>query len=166
VRNTTARIACAALVLAPALGLAADPSPAWPPSDASRKRIGELQAVLASREASDAQRRAAREELASYLRLGKQPLPGAPRAATSPVPGYIDTPVIGKSFSGSAPPASPPVAHVAPASAAPAAVTHPVSGNTILPTPGGAVDPRTGTPYVETPSGYLDPRTGQVVPRR
>jgi hypothetical protein len=145
---------------------AADTVPVWPPSDASRARIAQLQSVLASREATDAERRAAREELSAYLRLGKPPEGKPPaRAATSPLPAYVDTPAIGKSFEGKAPPPTAPMTQVAPPAALPAAIANP-GGGVITPIPGGAIDPRTGAVYVETPAGYIDPRTGQVVPRR
>ena len=156
----------AALAFVSGLAVAADTPPSWPPSDAARARIAELQAVLASPDSTDAQRREAREELSSYLRLGKPPAGKPPaRAATSPVPGYIDTPTIGKAFEGTAPPPTAPMTRVAPPASTPVAVPNP-AGGVILPTPGGAIDPKTGTVYVETPAGYVDPRTGQLVPRR
>jgi hypothetical protein len=158
--------AIAAFAFASALAIAAESAPAWPPSDASRARIAELQAVLASRDATEAQRKAAREELSSYLRLGKMPEGKPPaRAATSPVPGYVDTPAIGKSFEGKALAPTAPMTQVAPPASVPGPIPNP-GGGVITPTPGGAIDPRTGTVYVETPAGYIDPRTGQVVPRR
>jgi hypothetical protein len=158
--------AIAALAFVSGLAAAADTAPTWPPSEASRARIAELQAVLASRDATDAERQSAREELSGYLRLGKPPEGKAPaRAATSPVPGYIDTPTIGKAFKGSDPPAPQPMTRVAPVPPAPSPIPNP-SGGVVTPIPGGAIDPRTGTVYVETPSGYIDPRTGQVVPKR
>jgi hypothetical protein len=156
----------AALAFVSCLAVAAETPPSWPPPDAARARIAELQAVLASRDASDAQRRAAREELSAYLRLGKLPAEKMPaRAATSPVPGYVDTPAIGKAFEGTAPPPTAPVTRVAPPASTPLPIPNPVGG-VITPTPGGAIDPKTGAVYVETPAGYVDPRTGQVVPRR
>jgi hypothetical protein len=156
----------AALAFVSGIAGAAGTPPTWPPSDASRARIAELQAVMASRDATDAQRKAAREELSGYLKLGKPPDGKPPaRAATSPVPAYIDTPTIGKSLEGKAPPAAAPMTRVAPIASPQAPIATP-SGNVITPMPGGAIDPITGTVHVETPSGYIDPRTGQFVPRR
>ena len=156
----------AALAFVSGLAVAAESPPAWPPSEASRARIAELQAVLASRDATKAERQAAREELSGYLRLGNPPSEKPPaRAATLPMPGYIDTPTIGKAFEGKAPPATAPMTQVAPPALPPVPIPLP-GGGVITPTPGGAIDPRTGTVYVETPAGYIDPRTGQVVPRR
>jgi hypothetical protein len=156
----------AALAFACGIAGAAETPPAWPPSEASRARIAELQAIMASREATDAQRKAAREELSSYLKLGKPPEGKPPaRAATSPIPAYIDTPTIGKSLEGNAPPAAAPMTRVAPLPPTPSPLPNP-SGGVVTPIPGGAIDPKTGAVYVETPSGYIDPRTGQVVPRR
>ena len=155
----------AALAFACGIAGAAETPPTWPPSEASRARIAELQAIMASRDATDAQRKAAREELSSYLKSGKPPEGKPPaRAATSPVPAYIDTPTIGKSLDGTAPPAAAPMTRVAPIASPQAPITTP-SGNVITPMPGGAIDAKTGAVYVETPSGYIDPRTGQVVPR-
>jgi len=158
--------ALAALAFVSGFAAAVDTAPTWPPSEAARARIAELQAVLSSRDATDAQRRAAREELSSYLRLGKPPEVKAPaRAATSPVPGYIDTPTIGKAFAGSPAPVTAPMTRVAPAPPTPSPIANP-AGGVVVPTPAGAIDPKTGATYVETPAGYIDPRTGQVVPRR
>jgi hypothetical protein len=82
------------------------------------------------------------------------------------VPAYIDTPTIGKSFTGSAPPAAAPMTKLPPPALPQAPSVNPATGSVLAPTPGGAIDPKTGTVYVETPAGYVDPRTGQVVPRR
>ena len=56
-----------------ALGLAALPALAldtapWPPPDAQASRIRELQGVIMSRDSTAAQREAAREELAAFLK--------------------------------------------------------------------------------------------------
>lgn len=158
-----------------ALGLAVPPAlaldtPQWPPPDAQASRIRELQAVIAARESTSAQREAAREELASFLKSpagqqrGRTPDEKPPRArAAVSDPLHVET--VPVTPAAPVPPSE--VAHVE-VIAPPKPIVIPRTGAVAAPAgPAGtfAIDPRTGNVMHGTGAGYVDPRTGQFTPR-
>ena len=158
-----------------ALGLAAGPAlaldtPQWPPLDAQASRIRELQAVIMARDSTAAQREAAREELASFLKspAGQQRgrTPGEkPMRARAAVVDPVHVEAVPVAPAAPVPPSE--VAHVE-VVAPPKPIVIPRSGSVAAPTtPSGnfAVDPRTGNVMHGTGAGYVDPRTGQFTPR-
>jgi hypothetical protein len=162
---TMAPIRAACCVALFALPAAAAETAQWPPPSPVQERMHELQLVIGSRDATAAQREAAREELSGLL---KSPA-GQARGAT---PG--EKPVRAHA------PLDPLPALVKPLAPSPAAPAAPVarvevvtpprplvlpSGSVVLPIDRFAVDPRTGAILHEIPGGYVDPRTGQVAPR-
>jgi hypothetical protein len=123
----------------------------------------ELQAVLGSRDATPAQREAAREELANLLKSpagqarGRTVDEKPARAAIDPFPRIVKpaaNPLV----------PMPGVAHVDVVSP-PRPIAIPQAGAVAVPSAGIAINPRNGSVLQEIPGGYLDPRTGQVVPR-
>jgi hypothetical protein len=157
--------------LAPALALiatlaATEAAPQWPPPAGVEARMHELQAVLNARDATPAQRAAAREELAGLLKSpaaqrraparDEKPAPPA-RNAIDPLPRFVrpaDNPRA----------SAPPVAQVE-IVPPPKPLVVPQTGAVTSPSNRFAVDPRTGAVLHEIPGGYVDPTTGQVVPR-
>lgn len=120
--------------------------------------------MLASREASAAERGAARRELESFLRSPAAPPPdGAkpPRARTSLQP---SPPVA--SPRPAEPPVAPPASPVAPAPPVAEAKRDPRTGSTIVPSGNAAIDPATGARLIDVGNGWLDPATGRFVPKR
>ena len=158
-----------------ALGLAALPAlaldtPQWPPPDAQASRIRELQGVIMSRDSTAAQREAAREELASFLKSpagrerGRTP-DEKPMRARSAVTDPVRVDAVPVTPAAPVPPSE--VARVE-VIAPPKPIVIPRSGSVAAPTgPSGnfAIDPRTGNVLHGTGAGYVDPRTGQFTPR-
>ena len=158
-----------------AMGLSALPalaldSPSWPPPDAQASRIRELQGVIASRDSTAAQREAAREELASFLKspAGQQrgrTVDEKPLRARAAVTDPLHVEAVPVAPAPSVPPSD--VARVE-VIAPPKPIVTPRTGSIAAPaTPSGsfAIDPRTGTVLHGTGAGYVDPRTGQFTPR-
>ena len=149
------------MALSAAAAIAGEPR--WPPDDETRARIEALRATLADPKASDAQRKAAREELRAILRTPGAPEPKRelpePRAAIIPAPAIPPL-----RAAPAAPPPAPSV--VEPASRLPAPIRDPRTGNVIQPAGQVAIDPKTGKVFVETPNGYIDPATGRFVPKQ
>jgi len=139
---------------------AADTPPAWPPSAAAQERIAELRGVLFSREASPAQREAARRELSAVLRnpaAPREPVTPSiapPRAAIAPFPAIASPLAILPSA---------PAAVVVPA---PRAIPAWPDAERETPASRFKVNPSGGALLVETPQGYVDPRTGHRIPKR
>jgi len=164
-----ARLALAALAFAGAAS--ALETAQWPPPGPVEARMRELQQVIASGDATMAERNPAREELAGLLRspAGRErpsPRPSpkgegaaAARAAIEPYPSVVK-PL-------DAAPVSPPAPSVAQVEVVlpPKPVVIAPSGAAATPSGRFAVDPRTGNVLHETPGGYIDPRTGQFLPR-
>jgi hypothetical protein len=159
-----ARLAAASLAAVATLAAAID-TPQWPPPSGVEARMRELQGVIGSRDASSAQREAAREELSRLLkspagqaRKSRDEKPVRPaRAAIDPYPGVVKP--------AEAPAASaPPLARME-VVVPPKLLVTPGSGAAIVPSGRFAIDPRTGSVLHEIPGGYIDPRTGQFVPR-
>ena len=164
--------------LAPALfacGLAAQAAlaldtPQWPPPDAQASRIRELQGVIMARDSTAAQREAAREELASFLKspAGQQrgrTVDEKPPRARAAVIDPVHVEAVPVTPAAPVPPSE--VAHVE-VIAPPKPIVIPRTGSVAAPTtPSGnfAVDPRTGSVMHGTGAGYVDPRTGQFTPR-
>lgn len=124
----------------------------------------ELQAVLGSREASSAQREAAREELSGLLKSPAGKARGASRDEKRPARAAIEPlPPMVKPAEGRMP-SAPPVAHVE-VIVPPKPLVIPGTGAVTAPSGRFAIDPRTGAVLHEIPGGYIDPRTGQVTPR-
>ena len=157
----------AALCLAiAAMSAAAADTAQWPPPTPVQERMHELQLLIGSREATPAQREAAREELSGLLKspagqargptVDEKPLRPA-HAPLEPLP-----PIVKPLPRAPANPAAP-VAHVD-VVAPPRPQVLP-SGSIVTPSERFAVDPRTGAVLHEIPGGYVDPRTGQVTPR-
>jgi hypothetical protein len=126
----------------------------------------ELQLVIGSREASAAQREAAREELSALLKSPAGQARGRtpdekpirpPRAAIQPFPS------VARPSERLAEPA-PDVARVEVIDP-PKAFVIPQTGNIATPSNGFAIDPRTGTVLHGIPGGYIDPRTGRIAPK-
>lgn len=159
-----ARVRLAILVLGALPAVAAETG--WPPPPQTLARMKALQGVLADREATAAQREAAREELSSLLKspagqargrtADEKPARPA-RAAIEPVPttlipapnNLVPTPGVAK------------LEVVDP----PKPLIDPTSGQ-VMPQVGAfTVDPRTGNVLHPAPGGAIDPRTGQFVPR-
>ena len=155
---------------------------AWPPTGEAAARMHELQQVIISRDATPAQRNAARAELGRMLMANERPLPDdkgrKPRAAIDPYPGIVK-PVNIAPAPASVPPSS--VAHVEVVEPA-RPVVNPRSGSPAVPLsappsfapapppfapapPAFATDPRTGATLHPSGNGYVDPRTGQFIPR-
>lgn len=138
---------------------AAEAAPAWPPSAATQERITELRGVLSSREASPAQREAARRELAAVLRSPASPREpvtpsiAPPRAAIAPFPAITSPLAILPSA---------PAATVVPA---PRAIPAWPDAEREMPASRFQVHPSGGAVLVETPQGYVDPRTGHRIPK-
>ena len=143
----------------------------WPPSDAVLARMRELQEVLISKDASAAQRDAARVELSKQLKSPNAagPTPDEkpvksmpPRAAIEPI-GPLSRPMPNPKV------VQPGVANVEviepPRLAVPGIAITPRTGAPVIPSTGAAVDPRTGHILHETPNGYIDPRTGAFTPK-
>ncbi len=158
-----------ALLAAPALAAtlaAAVETAVWPPPSDIETRMHELQGVLSSREATVAQREAAREELSGLLKspagqargrtADEKPTRPA-RSPLDPFPRFVrpaENPPIGP---------APPMAHIE-VVVPPRPIVMP-SGSVAAPASHFAIDPRTGAVLHEIPGGYIDPRTGQVTPR-
>ena len=158
-----ARLAAGAvLALVTALAVAGERAP-WPPPSGVETRMRELQAVIASRDATPAQREAARAELSSLLKSpagqarGRTRDEKPARAAIEPLPSMV------KPAEGPIP-SAPPIAHVEVVTPAKPLVI-PQTGTAATPSGRFAIDPRTGAVLHEVPGGYVDPRTGQFVPR-
>ncbi len=160
-----ARLLLAALGACVLPALAAE-TPQWPPPEDVQQRMRELQQVIIARDSTPAQRDAARQELAGFLKSPAGRVKGAtpdektaraPRAAIDPHPPILmpDVPTAPR----------PPVAA---SEVARVEVTQPPRP-ILIPIPGAAgrvaIDPRTGELLRETPMGYVDPKTGQVHPR-
>lgn len=150
------------LALAATIAVAVE-TPQWPPPSPVEARMRELQAIIGSKDATAAQREAARKELAGLLKSaagrarGPTPDEKPARAAIEPLPSIVK-PLEGKM------PSAPPLAHVEVVTP-PKMVTIPSTGSTTTPSGRFAVDPRTGSVLHEIPGGYVDPKTGQVVPK-
>jgi hypothetical protein len=164
------RIAAALLCCLACAAAAAD-APQWPPSDAVIRRMHELQEVIVSRQASPAQRDAARGELSKLLKspnaAGPTPdekpvLSMPPRASIEPV-GPLARPMPNPKIT------QPDVAKVEvidpPRITAPSIAITPRTAAPVSPSTGAAVDPRSGHLLHETPYGYVDPRTGAFTPK-
>lgn len=139
----------------------------WPPPGGVQERMHELQLVIGSRDATPAQREAAREELSGLLKSpagqARGPLPG--EKPTHPARAPLDPypPIVKPLPASSAAPAAP-VARVEVVAPANKALVLP-SGQVSVPPDHFAVDPRTGAVLHEIPGAYVDPRTGQITPR-
>ena len=157
----------AALCLATAVTAAAAADPAqWPPPTPVQERMHELQLLIGSREATPAQREAARAELSGLLKspAGQARGPTPDEKPVRPAHAPLDPlPPIAKPLPRA--PANPaaPVAHVD-VVVPPKPLVLP-SGSVATPSERFAVDPRTGAVLHEIPGGYVDPRTGQITPR-
>ncbi len=155
--------AIAFLALAATIAPAAQ-TPQWPPPSGVEARMRELQAVIGSRDATGAQREAARAELSNLLkspagqaRATRDEKPTRPRAAIEPLPPMV------KPADGTLP--SPPGVARMEVIIPPKSVVIPSTGSVATPSSRFAIDPRTGAVLHEIPGGYIDPRTGQVVPK-
>ncbi|APV50450.1 hypothetical protein BWI17_12540 [Betaproteobacteria bacterium GR16-43] len=157
----------AAVLLAQVAG-AADPVPSqWPPSEAMRDRMANLQAILADPKSTAEARSSARAEL---LRLLRSP------AAAPLAPGEADKARPARSSLDLAPgveplkPAptvpAPPLATLKPAPRAIPPFNDPQTGRTVLPQGPVLVDPATGRTLPAAPGGYVDPATGRFIPAR
>ncbi|MGZ5103903.1 MAG: hypothetical protein ACXWHB_06005, partial [Usitatibacter sp.] len=138
----------------------------WPPPTPVQERMHELQQVIGSRDATPAQREAAREELSGLLKSPAGQLRGATpdEKPVRPAHAPLDPlPAIVKPLAPSPAVPAPPVARVEVVPPARPVVLP--SGSAVLPSDRFAVDPRTGHVLHEIPGGYVDPRTGQVTPR-
>ena len=159
------RALVAALGVALAAPALAVESTQWPPPEGVEARMRELQQAIMARDATLAQREAAREELMGLLkspagqnrRTTDEKRPA--RAAIEPYPSVVAPMTVL--------PAPPPAAGVATVEVivAPKPVVIPQSGAVASPTGRFAIDPRTGNVLHESGGGYVDPRTGQFVPR-
>ena len=156
------RLALGAVLAVLATLAAALDTPQWPPPAGVETRMRELQLIIGSRDATPAQREAARSELASLLkspagqaRRARDERPA--RAAIDPFPSIVK-PAQNPRL------ASPPVANLEVVVPPKPAVVPPTGS---VPAPSGrfAIDPRSGAVLHEVPGGYVDPRTGQFVPR-
>jgi hypothetical protein len=122
-----------------------------------------LQATISSKEATPAEREAARRELGQMLKApGSAPPAKSPaRAAIQPFPS-IAAPSVPA-------PTGPPVdpADVAKLEVVgpSRAIVNPSTGAPIMPLGSTMVDTRTGRILTETPSGYMDPVTGRLIPK-
>ncbi len=138
----------------------------WPPPDPVVARMKALQGILASADATGAQREAAREELSGLLKSpagqakGRSRDEKPARAAIDPFPGVA-------SPSPAPRPAPPPSAGVATLEVVdpPRLFVDPRTGSAAPKAGGFAIDPRTGSVLHETPGGFVDPKTGRFVPR-
>jgi hypothetical protein len=162
-----------ALVAMPAWAL---DTPQWPPPDATAARMHELQQAIIARDATAAQREAAREELAELLKSPAGQLRGRtpdekPRPARAAVTDPVATPIVPVAPAPATPQTGvarleviePPKPLVMPRTGS---VAVPITPAPPLPSsPGFAVDPRTGNVLHGTGAGFVDPRTGQVTPR-
>lgn len=154
------RIALAAFAAAAALAAAID-TPQWPPPAGVEARMRELQLIIGSRDATPAQREAARAELSRLLkspagqdRASRDEHP--PRAAIEPFP-----PIVKPAVNPAVP--LPPVAHVEVIE--PPRPALPPGSAALDPAARFAIDPRTGAVLHQVPgAGYVDPRTGKFVP--
>lgn len=160
-----ARGLAAALVLV-GLPAAALESAEWPPPAPLAERMRELQREIVRRDASPAEREAAREELAALLKSpagrsrGRTRDERPARAAIEPFPRIVAPANIA--------PAAPPPPGVARIEIVPPPkpVVDPRTGSAPAPAGAFAIDPRTGAVLHGPPGGpYVDPRTGQLVPR-
>jgi hypothetical protein len=153
------------LALAATAARAADTAQ-WPPPTPVRERMHELQLLIDSREATPAQREAARKELSGLLKspAGQARGPTPDEKPVRPAHAPLDPlpPIVKPLPRAPANPAAP-VAHVD-VVAPPKPLVLP-SGSVAAPSGHFAVDPRTGAVLHEIPGGYVDPRTGQVTPR-
>jgi len=133
----------------------------WPPPDEVATRMRELQGTIGSRDASAAEREAARAELTRLLRspgaTGRVPHT-APRAAIEPI-GPLVRPMPNPKA------VAPDVATMEVTVPSKMPSITPGTGRAVIPSTGAAVDPRTGHLLHETPNGYIDPRTGQFTPK-
>jgi hypothetical protein len=163
---TVAVTVAVAVAVTPAVAVAAE-TPQWPPPTGVEARMRELQSLLGSREATAAQREAAREELSGLLKSPAGQARGRSRdeKPTRPARAAIDPfPAIVKPAAAPSLGPAPPVARVE-VVVPPKPLVMPGSGAVIAPANGFAIDPRTGNVLHEIPGGYIDPRTGQIVPR-
>jgi hypothetical protein len=154
------------LALAATSAAAADTAQ-WPPPDAVQERMHELQLLIGSREATPAQREAAREELSGLLKspAGQARGPTVDEKPVRPAHAPLDPfPAIVKPLPRMAPNPAAPVAHVEVITPSKPLVLP--SGSVTTPSEHFAVDPRTGAVLHAIPGGYVDPRTGQVTPPR
>lgn len=154
---------CVLCLLPAFLGVPARAQAPWPPPPEVLARMEALRAVISSPETSEAERRAAREELSRLLRrpgaVVPEPADRKARAAIIPFPSVVAP-------SAPAPPVPrPPVATIELPSRAPPSVTDPATGRVLIPSGKVAIDPVTGAVLLETPNGYLDPVTGRFVPK-
>jgi hypothetical protein len=160
-------LARAALCLAIAVTAAAAADPAqWPPPTPVQERMHELQLTIGSREATPAQREAAREELSGLLKspAGQARGPTPDEKPLRPAHAPLDPlPPIVKPLPRAPENPAAPVAHVD-VVVPPKPLVLP-SGSVVTPSERFAIDPRTGAVLHEIPGGYIDPRTGQVTPR-
>lgn len=160
---TARRAVLASLALTASIAAAVETAQ-WPPPSGVEARMRELQAVIGSRDATGAQREAARTELSNLLkspagqaRSSRDERPVRPRAAIEPLPPMV------KPAEGALP-APPGVARME-VIVPPKSVVIPGTGSVATPSSRFAIDPRTGAVLHEIPGGYIDPRTGQVTPR-
>jgi hypothetical protein len=138
----------------------------WPPPAPVQERMHELQLLIGSREATPAQREAARKELSGLLKspAGQARGPTPDEKPVRPAHAPLDPlpPIVKPLPRAPANPAAP-VAHVD-VVVPPKPLVLP-SGSVATPSERFAVDPRTGAVLHEIPGGYVDPRTGQITPR-
>ena len=151
-----------AAILAFAATLATAQAPQWPPPAGVEARMRELQSVIGSRDASTAQRDAARAELSNLLRSSAGQA-RTPRNETAARPRIEPLSPMVKPAEGPLP-APPSVARME-VVVPPKTVVIPGTGAAAAPAGRFAVDPRTGAVLHEIPGGFIDPRTGQVTPR-
>lgn len=124
----------------------------------------ELQAEISSKEATPAQREAARQELGSLLKSPGAALPpakSAPRAAIQPFPSIAAPTVPAPNAPRVDPDDVARLEVVGPSRA----IVNPSTGAPVMPLGSTVVDTRTGRVLTETPSGYMDPVTGRLIPR-
>jgi hypothetical protein len=139
----------------------------WPPPDAVQERMHELQLLIGSRDATPAQREAAREELSGLLKspAGQARGPTADEKPVRPAHAPLEPlPAMVKALPRLPADPSVPVAHVEVVTPTKPLVLP--SGSVTTPSEHFAVDPRTGAVLHAIPGGYVDPRTGQVTPPR
>jgi hypothetical protein len=149
--------------MALALGAAAVEVPRWPPPEVEAARMRELQAAIASKDATPEEREAARRELGQMLKApGAAPPPKSPaRAAVQPFPS-IASPAVPTAKS---PPVDPEDVAKLEVVGPSRAIVNPATGAPLMPLGSTMVDTRTGRVLTETPSGYMDPVTGRLIPR-
>ena len=137
----------------------------WPPPDPVQDRMHQLQLVIGSRDATAAQREAAREELSGLLKSPAGQVRG-PTPGEKPVRAHAPLEPLPASVKALAP--SPSAPNVPTARVEVVVPPKPLvlpSGSVAMPGDRFAVDPRTGAVLHEIPGGYVDPRTGRVTPR-